>query len=282
MPELVEKYFKEDLTEAEQTALEEALLNSDEAALQFEGMAKEAYLRYGLPEPQPKWGDTPPPSLPKSFHLKPWLWSIVLGGALALGWVYLHRPLVLSYIANHFQTHSQPVEASPSSETVAKPISHALKRHEIAKGSAQAVQSSAPKTTKPEPGNGQTQGQQVNPSTAGVTRSAPLVPKTGVVSDAPSLPARSVIPINADLNPTRSYTNLSVEVGLSALGYVTVRVVNNQGLEVVHLYQGALNPGHWVFEWDGKLPNGAALPPGFYQIEVRSGSYVQRKPIQIQ
>lgn len=57
MADLVEKYFQQDLTEAEQEALSGSLLSSDETALKFERMAGEAYARYGLPDLQPHWTD---------------------------------------------------------------------------------------------------------------------------------------------------------------------------------------------------------------------------------
>jgi len=51
MADLVEKFFAQDLTEAEERALGEALMASDEQALKFGRLAEEAYARYGLPDP---------------------------------------------------------------------------------------------------------------------------------------------------------------------------------------------------------------------------------------
>jgi hypothetical protein len=51
MADVVDKFFREDLTEAEEQALSDALWTSDEHALRFGGLAEEAYARYGLPEP---------------------------------------------------------------------------------------------------------------------------------------------------------------------------------------------------------------------------------------
>ncbi len=51
MADLIDKFFSEDLTEAEEQALGEALMASDEQALKFGRLAEEAYARYGLPDP---------------------------------------------------------------------------------------------------------------------------------------------------------------------------------------------------------------------------------------
>jgi flagellar hook assembly protein FlgD len=89
-------------------------------------------------------------------------------------------------------------------------------------------------------------------------------------------------PVNLDLNPPKAYPNLSVEINQTQLGFLTVRVVDPQGVQVTVLYKGNLAPGRWMFEWDGKLADGGPATPGFYQIEVRSGGTVQQKSIQIQ
>src|SRR5271170_2282593 len=93
MFDLVEKYFKEDLTEPEQAALEDSLLNSDEVALKFEAMAKEAYVRYGLPEPQPHWGNSNGPFPSAGMGLQPLLWVLGIGAGLVLGWWRFHPAL---------------------------------------------------------------------------------------------------------------------------------------------------------------------------------------------
>jgi hypothetical protein len=55
MPDLVDKFFQRDLSEAEQASLSAALLSSDETALKFETKAEKAYLSFGLPIPQAHW-----------------------------------------------------------------------------------------------------------------------------------------------------------------------------------------------------------------------------------
>jgi hypothetical protein len=55
VPDLVDAFFKRDLTEAEQEALSRELLNSDKAALKFESKAKALYLSFGLAVPIIRW-----------------------------------------------------------------------------------------------------------------------------------------------------------------------------------------------------------------------------------
>jgi flagellar hook assembly protein FlgD len=84
-----------------------------------------------------------------------------------------------------------------------------------------------------------------------------------------------------DQNPKGDYTSLSIFVNLAKPAPIIVRVLDTRGMELLPMYNGPLGPGHWVFEWDGRLPNGKSAPAGFYVIEVRSGLYSQRKTVQI-
>jgi hypothetical protein len=52
MNPLFEKYFLGELTDSEETTLEEMLKGSQDAAWEFGQAAEQAYLRYGLPEPK--------------------------------------------------------------------------------------------------------------------------------------------------------------------------------------------------------------------------------------
>jgi hypothetical protein len=51
MVDLIDKYFREDLTEAEEQLLSDQLLGSDEASSHFASLAEQKYRSYGLPEP---------------------------------------------------------------------------------------------------------------------------------------------------------------------------------------------------------------------------------------
>jgi hypothetical protein len=51
MNDLIGKYFRSDLSDAEEQALSDLLKTSDEAALKFGEMAEGKYASYGLPEP---------------------------------------------------------------------------------------------------------------------------------------------------------------------------------------------------------------------------------------
>lgn len=88
--DLIIKFFREDLTEAEEAALAGRLSSSVEDALRFGKHAETAYLHYGLPEP--KWPGGPPP--PGFFHksvwgLRLWLPLVLLAGLSAwIAWKY--------------------------------------------------------------------------------------------------------------------------------------------------------------------------------------------------
>ena len=75
--------------------------------------------------------------------------------------------------------------------------------------------------------------------------------------------------------------NLRVVVTRQAPGPVTVRVMDPTGIEVRRMYEGVLQPGRWVFDWDGRLQNGGAALPGRYKIEVDSDAGNQAREVMI-
>jgi hypothetical protein len=284
MPDLVDQYFQEDLTEAEQQALSEFLLVSEEAALKFEALAKESYLRYGHPEPQPKWNDPPsPPSVPGTGW-GPWLWTPVVILGLGALYHFLQANQVSSPQKGLVsQAQNQAVLTAYTGLPKAAPVSEkqftekkvknidldpGSNNGEKAQGAFQEVSSVS--------------GQRVPLDSEIPTPQLQKaeIPQAAVLSHP--VPSAGATPVNLDLNPTKTYSNLSVVVNQSQLGFISVRLTDPRGAEIKRLYLGNLGPGNWVFEWDGKLPNGLAASPGYYQIEVKSGSFIQRKSIQIQ
>ena len=91
MNPLIEKYFSGELTEPEESALEELLTKSLESAWEFGQTAEAIYKRYGLPE-------LPDPPFQKQGRAKgPWKWWVfstllllLLSGLMA--WRFLHLP----------------------------------------------------------------------------------------------------------------------------------------------------------------------------------------------
>jgi hypothetical protein len=284
MFDLVDKYFKEDLTEAEQAALEDSLLNSDEAALKFETLAKDAYVRYGLPEPQPHWGNSNGPFPSSGMGLKSILWVLGIGTALLLGLWRFHPDLPFLKTSTAITQTAPDLSQSAGDNGKPQTTTHSVKP--VISNPAQATKdNSASHSTGLSGQNNRLPSTQQVPVFQKPALNNP--PQRQVVSlssanMAVNPTSRQVTPVNVDLNPPKTYPNLSVVVGQSQLGYLTVRVVNPQGVEVVGLYRGTLGPGNWIFQWDGKLSTGRGAKPGFYLIEVRSGTYVQRKSIQIQ
>ena len=126
MPDLVQKYFEEDLTEAEYEALEQILETSDEAAWRFGKAAEKAYYRYGFAKP--RWPGPPHSSAGLKFGLKPWLGlSLIVAGA-AVAWLWRNPPA---------------------------PVAHFLKRFPISAG---FFRPHAPGKAVTQPGHGATQG----------------------------------------------------------------------------------------------------------------------------
>ena len=88
-------------------------------------------------------------------------------------------------------------------------------------------------------------------------------------------------PINLDETPGRAFSNLSVVIKQEDPSTLLVQVLDMSGIVVTPIYSGELGAGRWVFEWDGRLASGRKAQPGYYQIEVKSGTYSQRKNIHI-
>lgn len=288
MPDLIDKYFQEDLTEAEQEALGRSLLDSDEAALKFEAMAKEAYIRYGHPEPQPNWKDIPPPSMPPKPGFGPlfWLTMLAVGAGLFWGWRShfwnvsaddaAHSPITMKHGKENAHSHAfiagsvKRRDEAGSSQVVESRKKEAATAPEQERVLPEEKASLPPKEAQPET--------QERPKAVEAKPAAPAAAPAA----AAAAQGRGVTPVNLDLGPPKTFSNLSVEVGQAQMGRLTVRVIDGQEREMVVLYNGNLPAGNWAFEWDGRLVNGQAAQPGIYKIEVRSGSFVQRKDIQIQ
>jgi hypothetical protein len=262
MADLIEKYFKEDLTAAERQALRQELLSSDTASERFGERAEEAYLALGLPAPQWSGPDRFRPT--SSYHLWKWLGfgMLFIGIAGAMGWVM--------WKANNAP---QAILSAPSLEMTPVSLRHLKPR---------------PKTKIPLSGE-----------TLRVTRVEPLrlqpglapatimVSKPVTVSTAPTPPAMAQVnpkftPVNVDQSPDTSFSSLSVVLRRPTSGFLTVRVLDASGAEVMPLYGGNLPAGSWGFTWDGLLRNGLLAPPGKYRIEVRAGSWVQVKEVLVQ
>jgi hypothetical protein len=249
MADLIDKFFQEDLTEAEEKAVSEELLSSEETALRLGEKAERAYLHAGLPEPIWPASNKIIPHLSKTIPLT-WVcfWMILAGMAgIAAWWCFS-------------QKHALPEPSASLKPSASVEMPRIISRDELSKAASPAH----PEGVK-------------RPSTS---LSVPTG-TTGKPQKAPAAVSAFPPPLNLDEAQGQSYTNLSVVVRRSTPGFLTVRVLNAQGSEVVLLYRGELAEGNWVFEWNGKLVDGRIAGPGVYQIEVQSGPFNQRKAIQI-
>lgn len=274
MPDLVEKFFKEGLTEAEEQSLSESLWASEDMAEKFAGLAREAYQRYGLPEPRLP-GSPQTPMSPQN-GLGPWLGVFVVITGLAVAyfcgrpyWGYLKKMEVDSGVAGWRDGSASPM----------KPMFQTLSTSER-KGNENALKvQNRPNEVKPK---SPTTDQRLRSDSATLPAiSAQRVPDEPEQQGKRILASPVSTPINLDQNPSSDYSSLSIIVHQSKPGPLSVRVLDTRGVEVLPLYNGNLGPGHWVFEWNGRLVNGQQAGPGFYLIEVQSGLFVERKGVQI-
>ena len=248
--DLVIKFFREDLTEAEESALSERLSASIEEALRFGQHAEASYRHYGLPEPV--WRGGPPPGFyPKSgpkFGL--WLSIVLLAGLSAWGaWEVWPR------------TESKPSASIPT-------------------GASTVLAHTPQKKAKPSPVVSKNEVIPNRTTREGVTDKPSASDTTEAKSSSASTQPAST-PINAALQPHHPHSNLEVLIKRAKPGEVTVRVLEPNGAQAVLLYQGLLQPGSWAFDWNGRLADGEHPPAGTYQIQVVSGAVTMSKPVVI-
>ncbi len=259
--ELIDQFFKRDLTGAEDEALEELLGRSEDATDQFEGRAKAAYLRYGLPEPGSP-SIEPPGRGSLGFSLGKWL-LLTMGTTLVVGG-FLFRALLFQ--ASAPKTDSPPSEKPGTLEPKSSTIQEG-KRSENQGTPPPSVQNKEPEKAhfkKPET-------KEIFPSRLDHEAN---VPQVG------SMPFQPVEKADIDASGP-GYSGLRVVVERDTPGLVTVRAVKPDGNEVQVLYAGILKTGRWAFEWDGKLKDGSKAPPGSYFIEVKSGPVLEKKEVWI-
>ncbi|HET9869264.1 MAG TPA: FlgD immunoglobulin-like domain containing protein [bacterium] len=115
MADLVEEFFKRDLTEAEHEALAGLLGSSPDAALRYEGLLAENYLATGLPSPTLPRGLESLPG-PGALGNVAWLKiALVAAGLTAAGlalWKFWPKP-VLEVPAPGLQAPARPHPARP-------------------------------------------------------------------------------------------------------------------------------------------------------------------------
>ncbi len=243
--DLIVKFFREDLTEAEEAALSERLLSSTEDALRFGQHAEAAYHYYGLPEP----GE---PGKGPAGGTGPWkkrLLVAFLGIAGLAAWAWRHWSTV--------ELHGKVLEPSRTEPRASVSTLPAEDPDARADGLLKI-----PRTPPAPPAPAAERGERVVPT-------LPTTPPGGI-------PAA---PVNLQTRPHDPHSNLEVVVKRHAPGPVTVCVLRPDGAPAVLLYEGLLAAGIWAFDWNGRLADGSLPAPGTYQIQVESGGVTLRKSV---
>ncbi|MGH7740067.1 MAG: FlgD immunoglobulin-like domain containing protein [bacterium] len=244
MVDLVEKYFQEDMDPKEQEELAQELLHSEDAAFKFSRLAREAYLSFGLPEPENRWPDEPGPQSAKPGSL----WGWILAAALLLGVFQLKavQEFYGHWLSKWIHGGVLGGQVTPSQQR-----GLSLSRLNTRPGKAWRTEEEKDRgtfTPKPVLSHGA---------------------EVGMLGD------------NRKIQSTQSFPNLSVVLDQAEAASVQVSVLDPEGNLVRALHQGLLPSGHWVFTWNGLLADGKKPRPGIYQIQVQSGIFSQRKTVQI-
>jgi hypothetical protein len=241
--DLVEEYFKRDLSAAEEAQLAKLLAASPEAALKMaEGMA--GLYRQGGQE-EPSWPEKP---LPAGRWKGSWPWiKLSLFALLNLGLVALGV-----YALGTFLKTRIPVPAAAVTVEYA-PLPEAGPVHRITKG--------------------------VRPQKAASV--APLIAASAPPAPAPpaALPALQTAPALPVIG--RQFEQLSVVVDNPQAGLATVKVFDSGHNLVRRLFTGILPEGKQTLTWDGKTDQGGTAAPGTYGLEVQSGDKVIRGEVHV-
>jgi hypothetical protein len=254
MPDLIDKFFQEDLTDAERTILGEQLSTSDEAARKFGEKAEEAYQAFGLPEPH--WNGPDELNRHHPSGSMTWVWlgllTVLLFGVLV--WRFM---ISLKSEETPLTTPQENTSLSTTPEIANSPSAQKKKSIHTSNRALPANQANGPNT----------------------------LPPTQVITTAPaSLPPYlpRFTPVNVDRNPNHAFSTLSISLRLVTPRTVSVQVLNADGVAILPLFNGTLPAGDWAFEWNGLLKDGRLAPPGRYRILVQSGSWSQAKDVLIQ
>jgi len=260
---LVDEYFKRDLTEVEEQQLADWLASSPEDAERMAQGLAQMYAKSGLP--QPVW---PGGTLP--IHKSKWLILKPLAPLF----------LILAFIgtAGYKWLASLPV-CAPVQQPVVTPLPLALEKASLKKIRAlsNAVKPALSSRLSPEAmakGDGE---EAAAHAPAAITAPADNL----TLPSLPSNPAASTAP-PAVQPQGHVYQQMSVVLDQPAAGLVTVKVVDNLSAEVRTLYAGILPEGKKTFTWDGKTDIGAVAPAGTYYIEVKSGQNVMKREVHVE
>jgi len=66
----------------------------------------------------------------------------------------------------------------------------------------------------------------------------------------------------------------SIRFDIPELSYARMDIYNILGQRVCTLFQGAVDPGYHMLQWDGKNDMGEELPSGMYMYKLHAGTYV--------
>ena len=146
MNPLIEKYFRGELTDPEESTLEKLLTDSEDTAWEFGQEAAAAYQRYGLPEPDLPGGENPDGP---SNGMNPLTWMIPLLGLLFLGgfgWWKFHQTVV--------PVKLEVPAAQPAPVRVKKIVKHAEPTVKVLKQAVQAPVAPAPQAPTELPPDG--------------------------------------------------------------------------------------------------------------------------------
>jgi hypothetical protein len=278
--QLVEEYFKRDLSEAEELQLSQALADSPQDAQEMARGMEALYRLAGHAEPV--WTEKPLPFQAAKFPLE-WLkvglqavFVLALLGLL----VYLVRFTVQSFHPQRAGIHESAVIARPEKNEILE--KHTMDINRLPSPSPILKTPSAP----------------AQPSSLQVVKGKPSKTKAWVSIPPTARPNNLSLPLSGqaratDLKPAakrpstsqaqgREIQLLSVVVENRQSGLATVKVFDAGHSAVRLIYAGILPSGKQTFIWDGSTDQGVVAPPGVYYVEVKSGSQVLRKEIHVE
>jgi hypothetical protein len=304
MADLVDKFYSADLSESEEEALDGLLASSLEAADRFAEKASQAYARYGLPDPDSKPG-------PNSGWRKG-LGFLALLIALAGGYLWWRagwtaQPNATNNLSSlTANTQGSPInngnnglpafqgssssEATPSGQSLStmasqnglKNVKNKNSRPSASVSNGSATASQEVPIRVPSTPSGSTVGTDLKNS---LSSNSSVPGSVQVASANIASPAGAPMGTQPPQTPApgpQGHSRLKIDLAISQSGPVTVRILDNTGVDVKDLYSGTLAAGTYAFTWDGKLDNGKTASPGKYQIESRNGSTVQTKDFWIE
>lgn len=300
MPDLIDDFFKRDLSENEMNALER-LLEDQVQALRMLKIADRRYRSTGLPEPDAKsfwrrlrfrpnfilWARTAGVLLVGSLGIVVWQWQQTVPMSVPVPTI--SKPAV-SLVVKDKNQESRPLAAkiiaqAPSARRPLANHSRKKSRSQLAMAFQSQGEINPPMTTPPLSSaspESPAMAMSMAPPPAAAPAALPMMAKVAPRQPANPIPAGAPMatdeakvvlsPANAQELTASASPDLSIAVTVDRPVHLLIQVVSEENQELRIISDQDFAVGRWPFSWDGTNDTGVPMPKGHYYFQVKGPS----------